>query len=85
MNLQEINSKNYQLDLNLGSDNSSNIKNISQSTTFIITNILGAVLKNIHVQEKSSLVIDISDLDSGIYFISTNDGNITFSKKIIKM
>ena len=62
-----------------------NIKNISQSTTFIITNILGAVLKNIHVQEKSSLVIDISDLDSGIYFISTNDGNITFSKKIIKM
>ena len=62
-----------------------NIKNISLSTTLIITNTLGAVLKKFEIQENSSLTLDISDLESGIYFISGSDSSITFSKKFIKI
>lgn len=62
-----------------------NIKNISLSTKLIITNTLGAVLKKFEIQENSSLILDISDLESGIYFISGSDSSITFSKKFIKI
>ena len=62
-----------------------NIKNISLSTTLIITNTLGAVLKKFEIQENSSLTLDISDLESGIYFIYGSDSSITFSKKFIKI
>jgi len=61
------------------------INNLSHSTKLILTNTLGAVLKKIDVNEKSSLIIDISNLESGVYFISSNDRNVSFSKKIIKI
>ena len=60
------------------------ISNLPVNSNLIISNISGAILKEINTS-KSSETIDISDLESGIYFISNSDKNNHFVKKIIKL
>lgn len=60
------------------------ISNIPINSSLTIFNISGAILKEISTT-KSSEIIDISDLKSGVYFISNSDKNNHFVKKIIKI
>jgi len=60
------------------------ISNLSTNSRLTIFNIHGARVKVIN-STKSSEFIDISDLQSGVYFISNNDQNNRFTKKIIKI
>ena len=60
------------------------IKNIPENTNLIITNLLGVVVRKFNIKNSSN-TIDISDLDSGIYFISSTDQKSNFAKKIIKI
>lgn len=60
------------------------IKNIPNNSKLTISNIFGAIIKKIETK-KSSEIIDMSDLNSGVYFISNDDKNNSFTKKIIKI
>ena len=60
------------------------IRNLSSNSNLIISNILGATIKKINTNN-STEIIDISDLKSGVYFISNSDKNNRFVKKIIKI
>jgi hypothetical protein len=60
------------------------ISKLPVNSSLTIFNISGAILKKINTT-KSSEIIDISDLESGIYFISNSDKNNHFVKKIIKL
>ena len=60
------------------------IRNLSSNSNLIISNILGATIKKIKTNN-STEIIDISDLKSGVYFISNSDKNNRFVKKIIKI
>ena len=61
------------------------IRGLSENTNLTITNILGVVVRELNLKSSNS-TIDLSDLDSGIYFISDNDdGNTHFVKKVIKL
>ncbi|MFP4844996.1 T9SS type A sorting domain-containing protein [Winogradskyella sp. PE311] len=60
------------------------ISNLPINSSLTIFNFSGAILKEINTT-KSSEIIDISDLASGIYFISNSDKNNYFVKKIIKI
>jgi hypothetical protein len=57
-----------------------NIQGISGKTSINIIDLQGRILKTIHSQS-SVAIIDISDLRSGMYLISTNSGVRTFIKK----
>ncbi|MEE4197161.1 MAG: choice-of-anchor J domain-containing protein [Bacteroidales bacterium] len=59
-----------------------NIKEVNQIT---IINMLGQTIKQINVYGKQKLKIDLSELNSGLYFISFyNDKGIVKSAKILK-
>jgi hypothetical protein len=60
------------------------ITNMPENTNLTITNMLGAVVRKLSIK-KGNRSIDIGDLESGIYFISNNDKNNYFTKKIIKI
>ena len=60
------------------------ISNLPINSSLTIFSLSGAILKEINTT-KSSEIIDISDLESGIYFISNSDKNNYFVKKIIKI
>jgi hypothetical protein len=60
------------------------IKNLTEKSKLIITDILGARVRVISTKT-SSEVIDVSDLKRGIYFISNTDKKNHFVKKIIKI
>ena len=60
------------------------IRNMPENTNLTITNMLGAVVHKLNIKSDND-TIDISDLDSGIYFISNNDKNNHFVKKVIKL
>ncbi len=60
------------------------IKNLPQNTTLTIRNILGAKVRQINAKQ-SLQIIDISDLNKGVYFISNADKKNHFIKKIIKL
>ncbi|WP_204344061.1 T9SS type A sorting domain-containing protein [Psychroserpens algicola] len=60
------------------------ISNLSINSSLTIFNISGAVIRKINTTN-SSEIIDISNLESGIYFISNSDKNNYFVKKIIKI
>lgn len=60
------------------------INNLPTNDSLIIFSLSGVILKEIN-PTKSSEIIDVSDLDSGIYFISNSDKNNYFVKKIIKI
>lgn len=60
------------------------IRNLPLHTHFIISNIYGATIRKINTKNSNS-TIDISDLDSGVYFISNSDQKNHFVKKIIKL
>ncbi|WP_400077522.1 T9SS type A sorting domain-containing protein [Winogradskyella sp. R77965] len=60
------------------------IRNIPVNTNLTITNMLGVVVRKFNIKNSSN-TIDISELDSGIYFISSTDQNSNFAKKIIKL
>ena len=61
------------------------VRGLSENTNLTITNILGVVVRELNLKSRNS-TIDLSDLDSGIYFISDNDdGNTHFVKKVIKL
>ena len=51
---------------------------------FVLRDILGNTIREINITN-SNPNIDISDLKSGIYFISSLNSNINFNKKIIKL
>tara|TARA_R110002073_G_scaffold55697_2_gene142376 strand:- start:32196 stop:33191 length:996 start_codon:yes stop_codon:yes gene_type:complete len=60
------------------------ISNIPINSRLTISNISGAIIRTINTKS-SSEIIDISDLESGLYFISNSDKNNYFVKKIIKI
>ncbi|APY11632.1 hypothetical protein BWZ22_10425 [Seonamhaeicola sp. S2-3] len=60
------------------------ISNIPINSILNISNISGAIIRTINTK-KSAEIIDISDLESGLYFISNSDKNNYFVKKIIKI
>ena len=60
------------------------IKNIPLNSNLIITNMLGALVRKIK-SDNTSIMIDISDLTNGVYFISNDDKTNHFVKKIIKI
>lgn len=60
------------------------ISNLPINSSLTIFTVSGAILKEINTT-KSSETIDISDLKSGVYFISNSDKNNHFVKKIIKL
>lgn len=60
------------------------IKNLPLNSKLTIYDILGAKVRVINTKA-SSQTIDISDLKNGIYFISNNDKNNRFTKKIVKI
>ena len=60
------------------------IKNLPLNSNLVISNIYGAAIRKINTKTLSQS-IDISDLETGIYFISNNDQKNHFVKKIIKI
>ena len=50
----------------------------------VVSDLLGRTLKNYKFQAVNSKVMDMSDLRSGIYFISVKTSSGTFTSKIIK-
>ena len=60
------------------------IKNLPENSKLIITDILGARVRQINVKSTSQ-TIDISNLKKGVYFISNNDKKNHFVRKIIKI
>ena len=60
------------------------ISDLPINSNLTISNISGAILRKINTK-RSSEIIDISDLESGIYFISNSDKNNYFVKKIVKI
>ena len=60
------------------------IRNMPENTNLTITNMLGVVVRKLNIKSDND-TIDISDLDSGIYFISNSNKNNHFVKKIIKL
>ena len=60
------------------------IKNLKENTVLTITDILGAKVRQIKTKS-SNEIIDISNLKNGVYFISNNDKNNYFVKKIVKI
>ena len=60
------------------------IRNLPENTNLTISNILGEVVRE--CRTKNSIeVMDISNLKSGVYFISSTDQNSHFVKKVIKI
>lgn len=59
------------------------IKNIPENSNLIISNIFGATVRKIDTKQ-SNEIIDISNLKSGVYFISNLDKDYYFIKKVIK-
>ena len=60
------------------------IQNLKENTVLTITDILGAKVRQIKTKS-SNEIIDISNLKKGVYFISNNDKNNYFVKKIVKI
>jgi hypothetical protein len=60
------------------------IKNLPIKTNLFISNILGSVIREIHIAS-ATYSLDISDLKRGVYFLSNTDKNNYFVKKIIKL
>ena len=60
------------------------IKNLPLNSNLIISNIFGAAVRKIS-SKTTTKIIDISDLESGVYFITNSDVNNHFVKKIIKI
>ena len=60
------------------------ISNLPENSNLIISNIFGATIRKIS-SKQTSKIIDISDLETGVYFISNDDKNNHFVKKIIKL
>ena len=60
------------------------IKNLPVNSNLTISNIYGATIRKI-ININTNDDIDISDLESGVYFISNKDKNNHFVKKIIKI
>ncbi|TXG39514.1 T9SS type A sorting domain-containing protein [Seonamhaeicola maritimus] len=61
-----------------------NFDNLPVKSNLVISNVHGAIVKTIETISKR-LTINISDLTSGIYFISSVGTNFTFTQKIIKI
>lgn len=60
------------------------ISNLPINSSLSIFNVSGALVKEVKTT-KSLEIIDISDLERGIYFISNSDKSNHFVKKIIKL
>ena len=60
------------------------IRNIPENTILTITNMFGVVVRKLTTKNGSN-TLDISNLDSGIYFISSTDQKNHFVKKVIKI
>ena len=60
------------------------IRNMPVNTNLTITNMLGEVVRKLNIKSNND-TINISDLESGIYFISNTDKNNHFVKKVIKL
>ncbi len=66
---------NIRLDYNLGS---------SQQATLKVVNLLGAVVKEIALDNSNSLSMDVSDLKQGVYFCSVvAEGQVHTTKRIV--
>lgn len=60
------------------------IRNLPENSNLIISNIFGATIRKIN-SKSTTEIIDISNLETGIYFISNTDKKNHFVKKIIKL
>ena len=61
-------------------DNYIIVKGLRDTESFRILNVLGGVVKTIQVNS-DEIRIDLSDLDSGVYLIRSNENTIRFIKK----
>jgi len=61
-----------------------NITNLPLKSKLIISNIHGVTIKTIYTVSKSQS-LDISDLKSGVYFLTSTNENTNFTKKILKI
>lgn len=59
------------------------INNLPLHSSLIITNIYGTIIRKVQ-PKNSNTAIDISDLNSGVYFLSNEDQKNHFVKKIVK-
>ena len=60
------------------------ISNLPNSGTILLTNMQGVTLREIH-HTTTRKIIDLRDLQSGVYFISSADRRHYFVKKIVKI
>ncbi|TNJ44984.1 T9SS type A sorting domain-containing protein [Tamlana fucoidanivorans] len=60
------------------------VANLCLDDDLIVTNIHGIVIRTLKMT-KTNATIDLSDLASGIYFVSLKNNTSGFSKKIIKL
>ncbi|AJR04970.1 hypothetical protein AW14_13370 [Siansivirga zeaxanthinifaciens CC-SAMT-1] len=58
--------------------------NIPSNSKLVISNIYGTIISET-VSKNSNQTIDMSHVETGVYFISISDSVRTFSKKIIKL
>lgn len=57
---------------------------VSNSGNCNITNILGKVISSFEISAGKDVIIDVSALESGLYFIEYNDGITRHTSKLIK-
>jgi hypothetical protein len=60
------------------------LKNLPENTRLTVSNVLGAKILEL-TSKTSSQVIDLSSFKNGVYYISSNDKNNHFVKRIVKM
>ncbi|WP_405290890.1 T9SS type A sorting domain-containing protein [Algibacter sp. Ld11] len=61
-----------------------NFNDLPVNTNLRISNILGATVKTVYTTSRKQ-TLDISELKKGIYFITNNDPNFSFKRKIVKL
>ena len=60
------------------------IEDVKTKTTILITDILGKEIYKIEITNGSKLTIPLADINSGIYFLTIEQGNSKSVKKFVK-
>jgi hypothetical protein len=60
------------------------LNNLPINSKLILFNIHGVAIREIN-NTTSSKTLDLSNLESGVYFLTGGDNNIRFTKKILKI
>ena len=60
-----------------------NIKSTKMINSILVMDIQGSLVKNYSNQNGTSIKLDLSELESGIYFIQISSGNETIQKRVV--